>query len=174
MGQVATLDRAEILRSFKEAPSLTDTLWVLAHLTCLPHVWALRMQACRECPATRCPHAMLWLGMHGTSTDFLQDSNIWIFKSIWNMCKADQRKAYEKLLYSQRYLDIGSMPFLDGSLNCNRTGCSSSLKFSEELPVQLFQILKELEIFLKKMAKNWWFFGRFYDFFTFFRIMLNI
>jgi hypothetical protein len=51
------------------------------------------------------------------------------------------------------------MPFLGGSLNFNRTVSSSSLKFSEELPVQFFQILKELEIFLEKMAKNRWFFG---------------
>jgi hypothetical protein len=46
------------------------------------------------------------------------------------------------------------MPFLGGSLNFNRTVGSSSLKFSEELPVQLFQILNELGIFLKKLAKN--------------------
>lgn len=46
------------------------------------------------------------------------------------------------------------MPFLGGSLNFNTTVGSSSFKFSEELPVQLIQILKELEIFLKKMGKN--------------------
>jgi len=56
-------------------------------------------------------------------------------------------------LYSQSYLDIGSMPFSGGSLNFNRTVSSSSLKFQKNCQFSYFKSLKNWRFSWKKWQR---------------------